>query len=158
MRSKGQESATSGWPCPDAKTQLSDSKTGKIVVVGIESAYQPLVDAEGRVREALEREFGQAFQKRTLQVGQTIDGNPAHKEFDAVSSDCKIIAMVKDYTAKNIAGNQTRHARVIRDLYYLPLARAERRFMYLSQEFLGWFRQQNDAVVPPNVEVRRIPL
>jgi hypothetical protein len=41
MRSKGQESATSGWPCPDAKTQLSDSKTGKIVVVGIESAYQP---------------------------------------------------------------------------------------------------------------------
>ncbi len=116
------------------------------------------MDAHSRVREALKREFGQTFQERILQVGHRMDGRPAYKQFDAVSSDSKIVAMVKDYSAENVAGNQTRHARVIRDLYYLHLAQAEQRFMYLSPEFLQWFAQQNDAAVPPDVEVRIIPL
>jgi len=37
MRFEGQ---TSGWPYPGAKTQVFGSRTGKIVVVGIESAYR----------------------------------------------------------------------------------------------------------------------
>jgi hypothetical protein len=90
-------------------------------------------------------------------VGQTVDGSPAYKRFDAVSLDSKIVAMVKDYSARNEAGNQTRHARAIRDLYYLCLVQADRRFMYLSREFLEWFERQKDAPVPPNVEIRIVP-
>jgi hypothetical protein len=116
------------------------------------------MDAHGRVREALKREFGQTFRERILQVGHKIDGRPAYKKFDAVSSDSKIVAMVKDYSAENVAGNQTRHARVIRDLFYLHFAQAEQRFMYLSPEFLQWFGQQNDAVALPDVGIRVIPL
>ena len=115
------------------------------------------VNAEKRVKEALKREFGQDFQRKVLRVGRTMDGSPAYKEFDAVSSDSKIVAMVKDYSAQNEVGNQTRHARVIRDLYYLCLAQVDQRFMYLSREFLEWFGQQKDASVSHNVKIRIVP-
>jgi len=38
---RGRATNTSRWPHPDAKTQVSDSRTDKILVVGIESAYRP---------------------------------------------------------------------------------------------------------------------
>ncbi len=124
-----------------------------IILAEVESP----MNAEKRVKEALKREFGQDFKRRVLQVGRVMDGSPAYKEFDAVSSDSKIVAMVKDYSAQNEIGNQTRHARVIRDLYYLCLAQADQRFMYLSREFLEWFRKQRDASVPSDVKIRIVP-
>ena len=113
--------------------------------------------AEHKVQVALAKEFGQPFAARTLQVGLKLNREPAYKEFDAVSLDGKVVAMVKDYSAQNLQGNQTRHARVMRDLYYLSLVKAEKRFMYLSAEFYEWFATQQDASIPYGLEVRIIP-
>lgn len=115
------------------------------------------MNAEGRVRAELSKEFGVPFKETTLQVGIAIDGKPALKRFDAVAEHKKVIGMVKDYSAKNISGNQTRHARVMRDLYYLSWAQAERRFMYLSAPFYEWLERQRDAAIAPGIEVRLIP-
>lgn len=114
------------------------------------------MDAESEVREALKIEFGTDFLQRKLQVGLALDAKPALKKFDAVSADGKIIAMVKNYTAENQNGNQTRHARVMRDLYFLCLFPAERKFMYLSESFYHWLSKQRDAAIAPGIEVRVI--
>jgi hypothetical protein len=116
------------------------------------------MDSETRVQKLLETEFGTPFSKKTLPVGWTIHSKPASKEFDAVSEDNRVIAMVKDYTAKNLAGNQTRHARVARDLYFLSQAQAQRRFLFLSKDYYKWFSKQGDAAIAPGIEVRIIPL
>lgn len=115
------------------------------------------MNSEKRVRAALTEEFCMPFREKRLETGRTISGEPAFKKFDAVSSNSKIIAMVKDLSAENRAGNKTRHARVIRDLYYLALAHAEKRFMYLSPVFYEWLRMQKDVPIPQNVAVRLIP-
>jgi hypothetical protein len=115
------------------------------------------MNAEGRVRAALSKEFGVAFKEEALQVGIAIDGEPALKKFDAVTQHKRIIAMVKEYSAENLNGNQTRHARVMRDLYYLSLAQADRRFMYLSAPFYEWLATQPDAAIARGIEVRLIP-
>ena len=112
---------------------------------------------EAKVRAALAKEFRQAFGERILQVGSKLNGEPGYKSFDAVSSDDRVVAMVKDFSAQNLAGNQTRHARVIRDLYYLYLVEADKRFMYLSADFYKWFIGQGDASVARGIEVRIIP-
>jgi len=114
------------------------------------------MSAESLVRKSLSTEFGQVFRERTLQVGIALDGYPALKSFDAVSEDVKIIAMVKEYSAENLAGNQTRHARVMRDLYFLSLCPAERKFLYLTAPFYEWFKNQRDAAVAPGIEIRLI--
>ena len=77
------------------------------------------MNAEVQVQLVLSREFGSRFTKMELVVGKTMSGISALKEFDAVSQDGTVVAMVKDYLARNEQGNQTRHARVLRDLYYL---------------------------------------
>ncbi len=114
--------------------------------------------AEASVQTALAEEFGQLFAETRLQVGYKLDGQPAYKYFDAVSQDKNIVAMVKDYSAENVEGNQTRHARVMRDLYYLSLLKARRRYLYLSKDFYQWFNQQKDVSIASGVEVRTIPL
>lgn len=113
--------------------------------------------AQARVQTALQKEFGVTFVERAVELGITIGGQNARKKFDAVSPDGKIIAMVKDFSARNLAGNQTRHARVIRDLYFLSLVSAQHKFMYLSPAFVDWFKTQLDAVVAKDIEVRAIP-
>ena len=115
------------------------------------------MSAEDNVRGALQREFGQPFEARKLQVGFRLSGDPAYKRFDAVSQDGGIIAMVKNYSARNVEGNQTRHARVVRDLYYLSLAEAKSKFLYLSTDFYDWFTEQRDAAIAPAIELRIIP-
>ena len=113
--------------------------------------------AEAKVRQLLSREFKGRFKETRLQIGKNIKGKPAFKKFDAVSNNKRIVAIVKDYSADNIRGNQTRHARVVRDLYYLSLVKAERKFMYLSRDYYEWFKQQRDAAIAPGIEVRVIP-
>ncbi len=112
--------------------------------------------AENRVQKALEREFGERFEEKQLKVGFRWNGEPALKKFDAVYEE-SIVAMVKDYSYKNEAGNWTRHARVMRDLYYLSLVKAQRRYMYLSVDFYKWFVERSDAAIAPGVELREIP-
>lgn len=111
------------------------------------------MNAEARVRAVLSKEFDDTFEEEVLQVGIALDKKPALKKFDAVARHKKIIAMVKDYSAKNLRGNQTRHARVMRDLYYLSLAQAEQRFMYLAAPFYEWLATQRDAAISPGIEV-----
>jgi hypothetical protein len=62
------------------------------------------MSAEGNVRKALEDEFGQPFQPRTLRVGSRLSDEPAYKQFDAVSQDGETVAMVKNYSARNTRG------------------------------------------------------
>jgi len=115
------------------------------------------MSAEDNVRAALLREFGQPFEERQLQVGFKLGGDPAYKWFDAVSRDGRIVAMVKNYSARNLQGNQTRHARVMRDLYYLSLVEAKSKFLYLSADFHKWFTEQRDASIASAIELRIIP-
>ena len=115
------------------------------------------MSAEAAVRELLSQEFRMPFRKVTLQVGTAINGKPALKEFDAVSANGSVVAMVKDFTARNIKGNQTRHARVMRDLYYLSLCQAEHRFLFLSSPYYDWLKTQRDAVIAPGIKLRLIP-
>ena len=115
------------------------------------------MNAESVVRMLLSQEFRMPFTKMTLEVGTAIDGKPALKEFDAVSGDQRVIAMVKNYTAMNIKGNQTRHARVMRDLYYLSLCQAEHRFLFLSSPYYDWLKTQRDAAIAPGIKLRPIP-
>ena len=113
--------------------------------------------AEQRVKSALEREFKQPFNEERLLAGKKLDGTAAYKKFDAVSSNGKIVAMVKDYSAGNEQGNQTRHARVMHDLYYLSLVSADKKLMFLSKQYYEWFVEQNDAAIAPGIELRVLP-
>ena len=118
------------------------------------------MNAEQRVRFALEGEFRQRFQKIKLSAGKRFDGSAAHKKFDAVSVDRKVVAMVKKCVGdsfKNENGNQTRKVRVNSDMHYLSLVNADRKLMYLSPDYHRWFVRQNDAAIPPGIELRKIP-
>ena len=110
--------------------------------------------SEQRVRLLLGEEFGKYFTERKLPIRLNLDGEAAFKKFDAVSEDGKVVAMVKDYSARNKVGNRTRLARVMQDLVSLHQVKTDRKFMYLSSEFLAWFRKTGDAVVPNGIEVR----
>jgi hypothetical protein len=114
--------------------------------------------SETRVQKLLEKEFGTPFSKKTLSIGWNIQSKPASQEFDAVAEDGRVIAMVKDYIAENLAGNQTLHARAMRDLYFLSQVQAQRRFLFLSKDYYQWFSEQRDAAIAPGIEVRVIPL
>ena len=94
-----------------------------------------MVESELSVRAQLKDKFGQAFRERRLPIGFNAEGGEAFKKFDAVSVDGKIIAMVKDLSAGNEVGNQTRLARVMWDLLLLHMAQADHKFMYLSDSF-----------------------
>ena len=112
---------------------------------------------ERRVLRALKREFGQHFEEMKVDCGIRADGVPARKKFDAVSENRDIIAMVKNYSAKNLNGNKTRLARVMHDMVLLSQAKTKLRFMYLSKEFYDWFETAKDAPVPSGIEIRIIP-
>ena len=115
-----------------------------------------MVESEQSVRTELKETFRQAFSERQLPIGFNAEGGEAFKKFDAVSVDGKIIAMVKDLSAGNVEGNQTRLARVMWDLLLLHMAQADHKFMYLSDSFFEWFKGKKDAAVPRDVEVRVI--
>ena len=118
------------------------------------------MNAEQRVISALEREFGQRFQELKLSAGKRFDGSVADKRFDAVSEDRKVVAMVKECkgdSVKNETGNQTRKVKVNSDIHYLSLVNADKNLMYLSPDYHRWFVRQNDAAIPPEIELRKIP-
>ena len=114
-------------------------------------------DDERRVLRALDREYGPTFKELKLVCGVRADGVPARKKFDAVSERRDIVAMIKNYSAKNLIGNRTRLARVMHDMVLLSEAKAEIRLMYLSKEFREWFETAPDAAVPSGIEIRTIP-
>ena len=114
--------------------------------------------SEIRVRAALKKEFNQVFTGEKLKVGEKLNDKDSFKRFDAVSKDQKTVAMVKNYSAHNKAGNRTRLARVLQDMVYLYLSEPKHKFMYLSPEFYDWMENQtNDGSVLPGIEVRPIP-
>ena len=112
---------------------------------------------EKRVLRALERKYKQPFEECQLDCGTREDGQTSVKKFDAVSMDKKIIAMVKNYSAKNMQGNRTRLARVMHDIVLLLQADGQTRLMYLSPEFYAWFKSAHDAPVPRGIEIKKIP-
>lgn len=114
-------------------------------------------DAERLVRKALTSEFQTDFSEKRMPLGKTLSGEDAQKRFDAVSENCEIVVMVKDYSAANKTGNRTRLARVSHDLLLLHTVDANYKFMYLSKPFYEWFKDIYDAVVPNDVVVRTIP-
>ena len=114
--------------------------------------------SEKVVRDELERQYHQRFTEQELSVGSRLDGSEGQKNFDAVSDDRNIVAMVKDLTADNEKHNRvTRLPRVMQDLLLLHLVDAEFKYMYLSEAFRSWMESYRDAVIPDDVVVRLIP-
>ena len=116
--------------------------------------YEELV--EPYVRKKLCEEFGVAFssEKVTLTTGGL-------HEFDAVSSDRRIVAGIKsapDRTSgRNIPSGKIKSAEA--ELYYLTLAPASKRLLVLTTpEFHARMKKRLDGARHPDIELKLIPL
>ena len=101
--------------------------------------------AEEYVRQVLEREFGMPFQKRDL--------GRLTKEFDAVSTNEEIVAMVKafdkPYQKSTPMQLKTRQDRCIVDCAWLSRTNAKKRFLVLMErDYADWFRPYGEFLFP----------
>jgi hypothetical protein len=116
---------------------------------------------EEYVRTELARQFGRRFEKKALVLSQRSDGSDATHEFDAVSEDGRIVAAIKSSSGKTSGGRlpSGKIAAAYKDLYFLSLARAERRFLVLTDpEFHAIFIGNCDGKLAAGIEVLLIPL
>ena len=105
-------------------------------------------DAEETARQYLQKWFRQDFSKKKLSVGTA--ETPLHREFDAVSVDGRIVAMVKDY--KQPEPQKIRN--VMEDVEFLRLVRAEKKLMFLTDPifYVAFCRAKQGDLV----ELRRL--
>jgi len=85
---------------------------------------QNWVQAEKKVKKALEFEFEMSFTKQKLIIGKNSNGEIIKKEFDLVSKDKKNVVEVKSYklgneTTKKAGYTTTRKWRLIGACFYL---------------------------------------
>jgi hypothetical protein len=104
-------------------------------------------DAEQHVRGILEREFGMPFQKRLIQFGRLV------KEFDAVSANAEIIAMVKafdkPYQKSTPMQLKTRQDRCIVDCAWLTRTNAKLKLLvFVERDYAEWFKPYSDFLFP----------
>jgi hypothetical protein len=121
------------------------------------------LQAERWVREkGLPYKFpGHTFVSKGLQVGTRRDGSPRSFEFDAVSTDGSIVALVKGSSGLTAGGKQpvAKTKDAYTDLLFLSLVQAERRLLVLTDpQFHRIFEKVSDGRIPPGVEVLHIPL
>ena len=104
-------------------------------------------DAEEYVRHVLEREFGVPFQRRFLHPGRLA------KEFDAVSTNGEIIAMVKafdkPYQKSTPMQLKTRQDRCIVDCAWLARTTARTKLLvFVEKDYAEWFRSYSEFLFP----------
>jgi hypothetical protein len=88
------------------------------------------VDVENFVRYQLELEYGQPFTKKKLRL----NGCEGSHEFDAVSSDQKIVASVKSSTGRT-SGNKNPSGKIaaaVAEMYFLSLVDTTKRLLVLT--------------------------
>lgn len=108
------------------------------------------------VLQDLERTFHQAFNPKSLDIGRKANGLKAYHEFDAVSEDGRIIAIVDNHTwlRKNGRPCNDRIAKLYQAILFLSMAWAERKLLVLTDHdtYLG-FGQESDGKLPKGVEL-----
>jgi hypothetical protein len=116
---------------------------------------------EPYVRKTLAERFGQPFEKRFLPVGQRADGSQAMHEFDAVSADGRIVAGIKSSSGKTSGGRHPsgKVAAAYKELYFLSLAKADRRILVLTnREFHEIFQRNSDGKLADGLELMLVSL
>ena len=96
--------------------------------------------------------FGQKFHKR--RIGLTSGGL---FEFDAVSEDGKIVAVISTSGAKTASGGSAtgKIHKIRSDMFFLLLAEAEQRVVVLTEQdmFQRWQQEKTGGRVPPEIEL-----
>lgn len=103
--------------------------------------------SEKRVRAALTREFGMPFEKKVIYLGKLA------KEFDAVSTNGEIIAMVKafdkPYQKSTPMQLKTRQDRCIVDCAWLARTTAKTKLLvFVEKDYAEWFRPYSEFLFP----------
>ncbi len=90
---------------------------------------------EPYVREWLAKNFGKPFQSEFLSLTRVL-GKPAVHEFDAVSSDRKIICGIKTASWKTSGGNRGdgKIKGAYAEIYFLDHVEAQQKFLVLTDE------------------------
>lgn len=104
--------------------------------------------AEEHVIQTLEKEFGVSFKKRAIRFG-----NLCKKQFDAVSADEEILAMVKafdkPYRESTSSQLKTRQDRCIVDCAWLVRTSASVKLMvFVEKDYAEWFRAYAEFLFP----------
>ena len=108
-------------------------------------------------REWMPKRYGQSFSERslTLSSGGVFD-------FDAVSADGKIVANVSTSGAKTASGKggTGKMMKVRSDIYFLLLARAERRLVLLTEHdmYERWLTEVKNGRVPESIELAHVKI
>jgi hypothetical protein len=112
--------------------------------------------AEEHVRDVLEREFDLLFQGRVIRFGEL-----SRKQFDAVSTNGEIVAMVKafdkPYQKSTSMQLRTRQDRCIVDCAWLARTSAKIKLLvFVERDYADWFRPYAEFLFP-DVVVRWVP-
>ncbi|MBI5875576.1 MAG: hypothetical protein HZB81_07020 [Deltaproteobacteria bacterium] len=117
-------------------------------------------EAEKKVKEFLEKEFGKPFSKQKVVIGKG-----KKKEFDLVSNDGKIVVEVKDFkfdneTTGKSGYSSTRKHRLISACCYLAKVHAEKKMLALTnQEICEQFKKDMDMEqLHPEIEIIYVPM
>jgi hypothetical protein len=119
--------------------------------------------AEDYIREkALKDQFGQTFVKKRLIVGKKADGTYADHEFDAVSSDGKIVTSIKAHSGRT-SGKKNPVGKIMStftEVLFLSLVQeGEKKYLILTDpEFYNIFRQKADGKLPIGIQILHLPL
>ena len=111
-------------------------------------------DAEDYVRQILEKEFGMPFEKRVIHFGKLT------KEFDAVSTNGEIVAMVKAFDKPYLESTsiqlKTRQDRCIVDCAWLARTTAKTKLLvFIGKGYAEWFKPYGEFLFP-SVVIRRV--
>jgi hypothetical protein len=109
----------------------------------------------------LSERIGQRFTKRLLTVGKRSDGSDRTHEFDAVSTDGRIVAGIKSSSGKTSGGNfpSGKVASAYQELFFLSLADAENRILVLTNpDFYEIMRNHTDGCLSGGLKLLLIPL
>jgi hypothetical protein len=113
--------------------------------------------AEPKVRAWLMNEYHAEFSPQLLPVGKTTAGEVATREFDAVSTDGKIVASIKCGSWKTASGNYPAgkvHA-LYEELYFFSLVQGAPRklLVFTNKDAYTAFKALTDGKRHPDVEL-----
>lgn len=108
------------------------------------------------IRDRLAKRYGQGFGPRVLRLAP--GGN---HEFDAVSSDGRIVASIKANSGLTSGGNHPtgKVATCLNEVYFLTLVEADERLLVLTNpDFHSIFTRVTAGQIAPGVTVELLPL
>lgn len=108
-------------------------------------------------REWMPKRYGQTFSEKNLRLS-----SGGVFEFDAVSADGKIVANVSTSGSKTSSGKGAtgKMMKVRSDIYFLLLARAERRVVLLTEQdmYEHWLKEVEKGRVPKSIELEHVKI